>query len=125
MSYHRQCVMDFAEPEHIEPPETLPRTNTSSFGLKFTKMPDEINGPIACYYLAIVPLPDNASVSSLPAPELIVMDTYDKALQNNLHASAVENNRFFAYIAESLVICVVIFNGGGSVTVTWSIQRRQ
>jgi ABC-type transporter lipoprotein component MlaA len=93
--------MDFAEPENIEPPETASRTNTSSFGLKFTKMPDEINGPIACYYLAIVPLPANASVNNLPSPELIVMDTYDKALQNNLHSSAAENNRYFAYIAES------------------------
>jgi ABC-type transporter lipoprotein component MlaA len=90
-----------AEPAYIEPPETLPRTNTSSFGLKFTKMPDEINGPVACYYLAIVPLPANASINNLPSPELIVMDSYDKALQNNLHSSAAENNRFFAYIAES------------------------
>lgn len=101
VSYKRQCVMDFAEPEYIEPPQTSSRTNTSSFGLKFTKMPDEINGPIACYYLAIVPLLANTSVDSLPSPELIVMDTYDKALQNNLHSSAAENNRYFAYIAES------------------------
>lgn len=54
-----------------------------------------------CYYLAIVPLPINVSITSLPAPELIVMDTFDKALQNNLQQSATENNRFFAYIAES------------------------
>ncbi|KAI6219774.1 Protein-tyrosine phosphatase containing protein [Aphelenchoides fujianensis] len=101
VSYKRQCVMDFAEPDHIEPPETSPRTNGSSFGLRFTHQPNEINGPIACYYLAIVPLPANTSINSLPAPELIVMDTYDKALQNNLHSSAAENNRYFAYIAES------------------------
>ncbi|KAI6225011.1 Protein-tyrosine-phosphatase [Aphelenchoides besseyi] len=101
VSFQRQCVMDFAEPEHIEPPQTLARTNGSSFGLRFVKQPNELNGPIACYYLAIVPLPANTSINSLPAPELIVMDTYDKALQNNLHSSAVENNRYFAYIAES------------------------
>lgn len=54
-----------------------------------------------CYYLAIVPLPANASIESLPSPELIVMDTYDKALQQNLNPTASENGRYFAYIAES------------------------
>lgn len=51
--------------------------------------------------MAIVPLPINVSVEKLPSPELIVMDTFDKALQNNLQQSATKNNRFFAYIAES------------------------
>uniref|UniRef100_A0A915CNV6 protein-tyrosine-phosphatase n=1 Tax=Ditylenchus dipsaci TaxID=166011 RepID=A0A915CNV6_9BILA len=96
-----QCVMDFAQPDFIEPPQTLPRSNTSSFGLRFNAEPDEINGPIACYYLAIIPLPVNVSIENLPAPELIIMDTFDKALQNNLHQSAALNSRFFAYIAES------------------------
>lgn len=93
--------MDYAQPDHIESPETLTRPNISSFALKFGAAPDESNGPITCYYLAIVPLPTNVSIESLPAPELLIMDTFDKALQNNLHQSAAANNRFFAYVAES------------------------
>ncbi|KAH7729834.1 CLR-1 protein [Aphelenchoides avenae] len=101
VTFHQQCITDFAEPDEIAPPEPLLRTNTSSFGLIFTEEPEETNGPIACYYLAIVPLPENASIESLPSPELIVMDTYDKALQQNLNPSAAETGRYFAYIAES------------------------
>ncbi|CAD5212467.1 unnamed protein product [Bursaphelenchus okinawaensis] len=101
VTFHEQCVMDYAEPEFIRPPETLSRTNTSSFGLEFPQAPDETNGPIACYYLAIVPLQSNISVDALPPPEQIVMDTYDKVLQNNIHTAYHPNNRFFAYIAES------------------------
>jgi len=51
--------------------------------------------------LAILPLPVNVSVEVLPTRELIVMDTFDKALLNNLLPSSINNNRFFAYIAES------------------------
>ncbi|KAI1728522.1 protein-tyrosine phosphatase domain-containing protein [Ditylenchus destructor] len=101
VTFREQCIMDFAEPDHIEPPETMTRSNMSSFGLKFTAEPDETNGPIACFYLAVIPLPTNVSLESLPSPELIVMDTFDKALQNNLHETAALHNRFFAYIAES------------------------
>jgi hypothetical protein len=53
--------------------------------------------------LAIIPLPVNVSIEELPSPESIVMDTFDKALQNNLLQSAITNKRFFAYIAESYI----------------------
>jgi len=93
--------MDFSQPSRIEPPETMPRANISSFGLRFTHEPLETNGPIDCYYLAVLPLPANVSIDALAPPEQIVMDTFDKALQNNMLPSAAANNRFFAYIAES------------------------
>jgi hypothetical protein len=46
-------------------------------------------------------LPINASIEDLPSQELIIIDTFDKALQNNLLPSAISNNRYFAYIAEN------------------------
>jgi hypothetical protein len=46
-SYIGQCVTDFSQPDHIEPPETMPRTNISSFALRFRYEPDQGNGPIA------------------------------------------------------------------------------
>lgn len=92
--------MDFAEPDYIDPPETVSRTNMSSFELRFSNRPNEDNGPIGCFFLAVLPLPTNISVTELPSPELIVIDSYDKVIQNNLYQSVV-HNRFFAYIAES------------------------
>ena len=48
-----------------------------------------------------MPLPLNVSIDALPEPEFIVMDTFDKALQNNQNYLAAQNNQFFAYVAES------------------------
>lgn len=56
-----------------------------------------------CFYLAVLPLPLNVSIEVLPLPESVIMDTFDKALQNNLLHSTFNNNRFFAYIAESYI----------------------
>lgn len=47
VSFTNSCIMDYAEPDYIEPPETLPRSNMSSFAIKFNLPPSEINGPIA------------------------------------------------------------------------------
>lgn len=47
VSFTNSCIMDYAEPDYIEPPETLPRSNMSSFAIKFNSPPSEINGPIA------------------------------------------------------------------------------
>lgn len=47
--------------------------------------------------MAIVPLPLNVSIENLPSSDNIVIDAFDKALQNNIqHPSS----RFFGYIAE-------------------------
>lgn len=47
VKYKTACIMDYAVPDHIEPPETFPRSNMFSFGIKFNSPVDEINGPIA------------------------------------------------------------------------------
>uniref|UniRef100_A0A914L344 protein-tyrosine-phosphatase n=1 Tax=Meloidogyne incognita TaxID=6306 RepID=A0A914L344_MELIC len=99
-SFTGQCIMDYAEPEHIDPPEALPRTNISSFSLLLNE-PDQSNGPISCYFLAILPLP--ASLNGLPQRELIAYGTFDESLRNNLLHSTIDNKPFFAYIAESYV----------------------
>lgn len=98
VAFEQQCSMDYAEPDEIEPPESSPTLNSTSFTLKFSKPPKELNGPIACYYLAIVPLPSNASVQKLPRPNEIVMDSFEAAMTNNVRSAG---DRYFAYIAES------------------------
>uniref|UniRef100_A0A914HQ12 protein-tyrosine-phosphatase n=1 Tax=Globodera rostochiensis TaxID=31243 RepID=A0A914HQ12_GLORO len=100
-SVNSQCVMDFAQPGRIEPPSVVSRPNVSSFGLRFDREPEQENGPIVCYYLAILPLPLNVSVEMLPMPENVTMDTFDRALKNNQNQYATNNKQFFAYIAES------------------------
>ncbi|KAL3077179.1 hypothetical protein niasHS_013168 [Heterodera schachtii] len=101
VSIGSQCVMDYAEPEHIEPPSVASRPNISSFGLRFEHEPDQENGPIVCYYLAILPLPLNVSIEMLPMPANVTMDNYDKVLKNNQNQHTITNKQFFAYIAES------------------------
>jgi len=98
VTFDQKCSMDYAEPDEIEPPESSPTVNATSFTLKFTNPPKELNGPIACYYLAIVPLPSNASVQKLPRPNEIVMDSFESAMTNNVRSTG---DRYFAYIAES------------------------
>lgn len=46
VTFNDQCVMDYSHPDYIDPPETLPRSNMSSFALEFKDEPDETNGPI-------------------------------------------------------------------------------
>uniref|UniRef100_A0A7E4V8E7 protein-tyrosine-phosphatase n=1 Tax=Panagrellus redivivus TaxID=6233 RepID=A0A7E4V8E7_PANRE len=102
--YHENCAMDYAQPDSIDPPELVVTHNVSSFDLRFSKPPSDENGPIACYYMAIVPLLSNVSVLALPKPEDIVMDSYEKAMQNNVRnaqSGADTAGYYYAYIAES------------------------
>lgn len=50
--------------------------------------------------MAIVPLPLNVSIGNLPSPDNIVIDAFDKALQNNMEQSS---SRYFGYIAECYI----------------------
>ena len=99
VSYTDQCFMDFAAPDEIDPPEMLVTHNVSSFSLRFTSPPKEVNGPIACYYLAVVPLPSNVSIQSLPKPDDIVMESFEEAMRNNIHVALGQT--YYGYIAES------------------------
>lgn len=99
--FKKNCVTNFAQPDLVETPQTIRTTNMSTFDLSFAHPPDDMNGPISCYYIAIVPLPTNVSLDLLPSSDEIVMDSFTKVYTNNLHASAAEKKRFFAYVAES------------------------
>uniref|UniRef100_A0AC35GL31 Protein-tyrosine-phosphatase n=1 Tax=Panagrolaimus sp. PS1159 TaxID=55785 RepID=A0AC35GL31_9BILA len=94
-----QCFMDFAAPDEIDPPEMSVTHNVTSFSLKFNSPPKEFNGPIACYYLAVVPLPSNVSIQSLPKPDNIIMESYEEAMRNNIQIAS--SQAYYGYIAES------------------------
>jgi protein tyrosine phosphatase len=99
VSYTDKCFMDFSAPDEIEPPEMLVTHNVSSFSLKFNSPPKEYNGPIACYYLAVVPLPSNVSIQSLPKPDNVIMESFEEAMRNNIQVAS--GQAYYAYIAES------------------------
>lgn len=99
--FKKNCVTNYAQPDLVETPQTHLSSNMSTFSLTFAQPPDDMNGPISCYYIAIVPLPTNVSLDLLPRSDEIVMDSFSKVFTNNLHASAAEKKRFFAYVAES------------------------
>uniref|UniRef100_A0A8R1J2J6 protein-tyrosine-phosphatase n=2 Tax=Caenorhabditis japonica TaxID=281687 RepID=A0A8R1J2J6_CAEJA len=99
--FKKNCVTNYAQPDLVDAPETKLSANQSTFSLDFPSPPDDSNGPISCYYIAIVPLPANVSLDILPRTDEIVMDSFSKVFTNNLHISAVEKKRFFAYVAES------------------------
>lgn len=99
--FKKNCVTNYAQPDIVESPKTDLSNNQSTFSLTFSERPDDINGPISCYYIAIVPLPVNVSLDFLPRSDEIVMDSFSKVFTNNLHPSAAEKKRFFAYVAES------------------------
>ncbi|CCD68957.1 Receptor-type tyrosine-protein phosphatase [Caenorhabditis elegans] len=101
--FHKNCVTNYAQPDMVETPQPLLSNNHSTFSLTFPQPPDDINGPISCYYIAIVPLPANVSLDILPKSEEIVMHSFSKVFTNNLLPSSAEEKRFFAYIAESYV----------------------
>lgn len=46
VTYSEQCITDFAQPDAVDPPASLPQNGTT-FGLTFSSEPDEINGPVA------------------------------------------------------------------------------
>ncbi|KAK0394781.1 hypothetical protein QR680_000930 [Steinernema hermaphroditum] len=100
-TFTSHCVTNYAEPDHIEQPTLTPGNGRSTFGLSFAREPDDTNGPVACYYLAIVPLLLNVSIDKLPHPENMVVDTFSKTLMNNQKPSADPKKQYFAYIAES------------------------
>lgn len=99
--FKKNCVTNYAQPDLVETPQTHLASNMSTFTLTFSQPPDDMNGPISCYYIAIVPLPTNVSLDLLPQSDEIVMDSFSKVFTNNLHSSAAEKKRFFAYVAES------------------------
>ncbi|EGT56302.1 hypothetical protein CAEBREN_30513 [Caenorhabditis brenneri] len=99
--FKKNCVTNYAQPDLVETPQTHLSNNMSTFTLTFSQPPDDMNGPISCYYIAIVPLPTNVSLDLLPQSDEIVMDSFSKVFTNNLHSSAAEKKRFFAYVAES------------------------
>ncbi|CAI4231718.1 unnamed protein product [Auanema sp. JU1783] len=100
VTFPKTCVTHYAEPDQVEKPTTSAGTNHSSFSLTFNQKPEDINGPISCYYIAVVPLPKNVSLDGLPQPANIAMDTHTKAFSNNLQPYT-ERKVYFAYIAES------------------------
>uniref|UniRef100_A0A915C0X9 protein-tyrosine-phosphatase n=1 Tax=Parascaris univalens TaxID=6257 RepID=A0A915C0X9_PARUN len=107
--FSEQCVTNYAQPDTVDPPASLSQNGTA-FGLSFNSEPDETNGPVACYYVAVVPLSPDVAIESLPPPDSLVVDTFVKAINNNLHEEHItqitngrkpRNRRYFAYIAES------------------------
>ncbi|KAF1766078.1 hypothetical protein GCK72_006034 [Caenorhabditis remanei] len=116
--FKKNCVTNFAQPDLVEAPQTRLTSNMSTFELAFSRPPDDMNGPISCYYIAIVPLPTNVSLDLLPNSDEIVMDSFSKVFTNNLHASAAEKKRFFAYVAESYTELPIETTIGDGIGVT-------
>ncbi|KHN71083.1 hypothetical protein Tcan_02532 [Toxocara canis] len=81
--FSEQCVTNYAQPDTVDPPASLPQNGTA-FGLSFNGGLDETNGPVACYYVAVVPLSPDVAIESLPPPDSLVVDTFVKAMNNNL-----------------------------------------
>uniref|UniRef100_A0A8R1XRT8 protein-tyrosine-phosphatase n=6 Tax=Onchocerca TaxID=6281 RepID=A0A8R1XRT8_ONCVO len=103
-TFSEQCITDFAQPDAIDAPASLSQNGTI-FSLTFSNEPDEVNGPVACYYVAIVPLAADVVIESLPPPDSLIVDTFLKTMSNNLQSEQpkqdTKQKRYFAYIAES------------------------
>ncbi|EJW81242.1 protein-tyrosine phosphatase containing protein, partial [Wuchereria bancrofti] len=103
-TFSEQCITDFAQPDAVDAPASMSQNGTV-FGLTFNNEPDEVNGPVACYYVAIVPLAPDVVIESLPAPDSLIVDTFLKTMSNNLQSEQLKQEtkqkRYFAYIAES------------------------
>uniref|UniRef100_A0A158Q2W1 protein-tyrosine-phosphatase n=1 Tax=Dracunculus medinensis TaxID=318479 RepID=A0A158Q2W1_DRAME len=107
ISFSDSCVTNFAQPDSVDAPLSSTQ-NGSSFALSFGSEPDQTNGPVSCYYIAIVPLHTDVAIEEIPAPDSLVVDTFLKTLENNLlqddpskSTKKFKNRRYFAYIAES------------------------
>ncbi|PAV77395.1 hypothetical protein WR25_16591 [Diploscapter pachys] len=98
--FSKHCTTPYAEPEQVEEPTTS-AANVTTFNLNFAGPPDDTNGPISCYYIAIVPLHANVSIDALPPPHDIIMDNTAKVFHNNLQDPSLDKKRYFAYVAES------------------------
>ncbi|VDD93726.1 unnamed protein product [Enterobius vermicularis] len=96
------CVTPYGRPDSVVAP-TVSSGNTTSFELKFDHEQDEANGPIVCFYLAIVPLLESVSIDSLPQPDSLPCDMFNQAMSNNyfLKVDSSQKQVYFAYIAES------------------------
>ncbi|CAG9530515.1 unnamed protein product [Cercopithifilaria johnstoni] len=103
-TFSEQCITDFAQPDAVDAPASLSQNGTI-FALTFNSEPDEVNGPVACYYVAIVPLAQDVVIESLPSPDSLIVDTFLKTMSNNLQSEQLKQGakqkRYFAYIAES------------------------
>ncbi|VDM51186.1 unnamed protein product [Toxocara canis] len=89
--FSEQCVTNYAQPDTVDPPASLPQNGTA-FGLSFNGGLDETNGPVACYYVAVVPLSPDVAIESLPPPDSLVVDTFVKAMNNNLQQEHIVQN---------------------------------
>lgn len=96
--FSKQCVTPYGKPDSVIVPSVSSRNNTS-FELQFDSEQDEANGPIVCFYLAIVPLSEGVSLENLPSPDTLPCDTFSQAMSNNV--DNFKRQRYFAYIAES------------------------
>uniref|UniRef100_A0A5S6QAE4 protein-tyrosine-phosphatase n=1 Tax=Trichuris muris TaxID=70415 RepID=A0A5S6QAE4_TRIMR len=93
-----QCLTSFGPPANIESPVAKRGLDDKTIAVEFQSAPDDINGPITCYFLAIVPCTLNVNFSQLPPPGYINFDVYERAMQSNLH---IMFQPIFAYIAEA------------------------
>ncbi|CAJ0963453.1 unnamed protein product, partial [Mesorhabditis belari] len=101
LTFAEQCTTKFSSPDRIESPQSLPPQNLTNIQLKYAGTPDQTNGPITCYYVAIVPLLLNASIDKLPPPADISIDNGQNAFKNNMKVVNSEQKSYLAYIAES------------------------
>ncbi|CDW54909.1 hypothetical protein TTRE_0000317901 [Trichuris trichiura] len=93
-----QCLTSFGPPTNIETPVAKRGLDDKTIAVEFQSVPDDINGPITCYFLAIIPCTLNVNFSQLPPPAYMNFDVYERAMQSNLH---VIFQPIFAYIAEA------------------------
>ncbi|KFD69556.1 hypothetical protein M514_01923 [Trichuris suis] len=93
-----QCLTSFGPPTNIETPVAKKGLDDKTITVEFQSVPDDINGPITCYFLAIIPCTLNVNFSQLPPPAYMNFDVYERAMQSNLH---VIFQPIFAYIAEA------------------------
>ena len=99
-AFQAQCLTDFGGPEHVATPQAKQGPNTT-LALTFPRgPPDETNGPIMCYYVALMPLLDSAELGSLSAPKEVPIGAVESVVGNNLQQRG-ETELQMAYIAES------------------------
>ncbi|KAL1231799.1 Receptor-type tyrosine-protein phosphatase [Trichinella spiralis] len=93
-----KCLTSYGPPPHIETPIAEKRFDDKTIRILFSSIPDDIYGPITCYFLAIVPCTRNYNMSQLPHPVYMNFDVYERTMQSNLH---IMFQPIFAYISEA------------------------